>query len=147
MVSSSCSTTISVLSRSRRCISVFSSRSLSRGCRPIEGSSSTYSTPVRPLPTWVASRMRCASCQCVRGPVEGQVVEAGVLEETEPLVDLAHDRPGHLAGGTLEVEVAEEGDRIKHRHVRHLGVVAAGYRDCQHFGLVAAAVAVRAGDE
>ena len=34
---------------------------LSRGCRPIVGSSSTYSTPHRPLPTWLARRMRWAS--------------------------------------------------------------------------------------
>ena len=37
-----------------------SSRALSRGCRPIVGSSSTYSTPVRPLPIWLARRMRWA---------------------------------------------------------------------------------------
>ena len=38
-----------------------SSRSLSRGCRPIDGSSRTYSTPTSPAPTWLASRIRCAS--------------------------------------------------------------------------------------
>jgi hypothetical protein len=36
-------------------------RSLSRWCRPIEGSSSTYITPVRPEPICEARRMRCAS--------------------------------------------------------------------------------------
>ena len=61
MVSSSCSTTISVLPRSRRPFRLFSSRRLSRWCRPMEGSSSMYSTPTRPLPIWVASRMRWAS--------------------------------------------------------------------------------------
>ena len=35
--------------------------SLSRWCRPIDGSSSTYSTPVRPEPIWLASRMRWLS--------------------------------------------------------------------------------------
>ena len=41
IASSSCSTTSTVLPRSRRRVSVFSSRSLSRWCRPIDGSSST----------------------------------------------------------------------------------------------------------
>ena len=57
----SCSTTITVLPMSRRRFSVSSSRALSRWCRPIDGSSSTYMTPVRPEPIWLASRMRCAS--------------------------------------------------------------------------------------
>jgi hypothetical protein len=37
------------------------SRSLSRWCRPIDGSSSTYITPVSPEPICDASRMRCDS--------------------------------------------------------------------------------------
>ena len=41
MVSSSCSTTSTVLPRSRNPFSVSSRRVLSRGCRPMEGSSST----------------------------------------------------------------------------------------------------------
>ena len=35
--------------------------SLSRWCRPIEGSSRMYMTPTRLEPIWVASRIRCAS--------------------------------------------------------------------------------------
>ena len=61
MVSSSCSTTISVLPRSRSRVSVWISRWLSRWCNPIDGSSSTYSTPTRPDPICVANRIRCAS--------------------------------------------------------------------------------------
>lgn len=61
MVSSSCSTTMSVLPMSRSRTSVSISRWLSRWCRPMEGSSSTYSTPTRPEPICVASRMRWAS--------------------------------------------------------------------------------------
>src|SRR6267143_5670290 len=52
---------MTVLPRSRRCLSVARRRALSRWCRPIEGSSSTYMTPVSPEPIWLASRMRCAS--------------------------------------------------------------------------------------
>ena len=61
MVPSSCSTTITVLPRSRSRSSVAIRRSLSRWCRPIEGSSRMYSTPTRLDPIWVASRIRCAS--------------------------------------------------------------------------------------
>ena len=61
MVSSSCSTTITVLPMSRRLLSVAIRRSLSRWCRPMEGSSRMYSTPMRPAPICVARRMRCAS--------------------------------------------------------------------------------------
>ena len=61
MVSSSCSTTISVLPRSRSCFNVASSLSLSLWCRPMLGSSRIYSTPVRPEPICVARRIRCAS--------------------------------------------------------------------------------------
>jgi hypothetical protein len=42
---SSCSTTMTVLPRSRSCSSVARSRALSRWCRPIDGSSRMYSTP------------------------------------------------------------------------------------------------------
>ena len=58
---SSCSTTITVLPMSRRRRRVSSRRALSRWCRPIEGSSSTYMTPVRPEPICDARRIRCAS--------------------------------------------------------------------------------------
>ncbi|CFW33081.1 Uncharacterised protein [Bordetella pertussis] len=61
IMSSSCSTTMTLLPRSRRCCRVPISRSLSRWCRPMDGSSSTYMTPVRPEPIWLASRMRWAS--------------------------------------------------------------------------------------
>ena len=61
IVPSSCSTTITVLPRSRSRSRVAISFSLSRWCRPIEGSSSTYITPTRLEPIWVARRIRCAS--------------------------------------------------------------------------------------
>ena len=61
IVSSSCSTTNTVLPRSRKCLSVLINRSLSRWCKPIDGSSNTYSTPCSPEPICVARRIRCAS--------------------------------------------------------------------------------------
>ena len=61
MASWSCSTTITVLPISRKRFSVSNNLSLSRWCKPIDGSSSTYITPVKPLPIWEAKRIRCAS--------------------------------------------------------------------------------------
>ena len=61
MASWSCSTTITLLPISRKRLSVSNKRSLSRWCKPIDGSSSTYITPVKPLPIWLAKRIRCAS--------------------------------------------------------------------------------------
>ena len=61
IMSSSCSTTSTLLPRSRRRRSVAIRRSLSRWCRPMLGSSSTYITPVRPEPICEARRMRWAS--------------------------------------------------------------------------------------
>ena len=61
MVSSSCSTTITVLPRSRSRSRVSMRRLLSRWWRPTDGSSSTYSTPTRPLPICEARRIRWAS--------------------------------------------------------------------------------------
>ena len=58
MASSSCSTTKTVLPMSRRCRRVSIKRSLSRWCKPIEGSSSTYMTPVNPEPICDAKRIR-----------------------------------------------------------------------------------------
>ena len=58
MASSSCSTTITVLPMSRRRVKVSSKRSLSRWCNPIDGSSSTYITPVKPEPICEARRIR-----------------------------------------------------------------------------------------
>ncbi len=61
MVSSSCSTTITVLPKSRRRFSVPSSLWLSRWCRPMDGSSRMYNTPIREEPIWVARRIRWLS--------------------------------------------------------------------------------------
>ena len=61
IVSSSCSTTMRVLPRSRSLFSVAISLSLSRWCRPIDGSSRIYSTPTSDEPICVASLIRWLS--------------------------------------------------------------------------------------
>ena len=71
---------------------------LSRGCRPIVGSSSTYSTPHRPLPIWLASRMRCASPpeSVGRRPRQRQIIESDVDQELQAAGDLAQQFAGDL---------------------------------------------------
>ena len=61
IVSSSCSTTKTVLPKSLNLSKVSINFLLSDWCNPIEGSSNTYRTPVRPDPICVASLILCAS--------------------------------------------------------------------------------------
>ena len=61
MVSSSCSTTMTVLPEVPEPLERLDQPRLSRWCSPIDGSSRTYRTPTRPEPIWDASRIRCAS--------------------------------------------------------------------------------------
>ena len=138
MVSSSCSTTMTVLPSSRRRISVSISRRLSRWCSPIDGSSSTYSTPTRPEPIWLARRMRWASppARVAVPRDERQVVEADVEQEPQPGVDLLEHRLGDhaVALGQLERRRATAGG-LADRHRRQLGDVAPADRDRQVNGL------------
>ena len=60
-MSSSCSTTITVLPRSRRRLSTEMSLAVSRGCRPMLGSSSMYIEPTRLEPSEVTRLMRWLS--------------------------------------------------------------------------------------
>ena len=75
------------------------SRRLSRWCRPMLGSSSTYSTPVRPEPIWVARRMRCASPPRQRcgGARQVEIAQPDLDQELEPQPDLAQHRPRRCA--------------------------------------------------
>ena len=61
MISSSCSTTITVFPKRLSCWRIFIKRSLSREWRPILGSSKMYIEPTKLLPREVAKLMRCDS--------------------------------------------------------------------------------------
>ena len=61
IISSSCSTTITVLPRSLSRFKTDIKRSLSLECKPIEGSSSIYIDPTSALPKEVARLIRCDS--------------------------------------------------------------------------------------
>ena len=75
-----------VLPRSRRFFKVASSLSLSRWCRPMEGSSRIYSTPIREEPIWVARRMRWLSPpdKVPERPGQGQVLQPHALQKAQP---------------------------------------------------------------
>ena len=114
IVSSSCSTTISVLPRSRRRLSVRIRRALSRWCRPMLGSSRMYSTPVRPEPICVARRMRCASPpeSVAAVATQRQIVQADVDQEAQPLADLLQDLPPDRELAVGQRQVALGGVRV-----------------------------------
>ena len=57
-MSSSCSTTITVLPKSRKSFKTPMSRSVSLGCKPILGSSKIYIEPTKELPKEVAKFIR-----------------------------------------------------------------------------------------
>src|SRR6266700_2923509 len=101
MVSASCSTTITLLPRSRSRRSVAIRRRLSRWCRPIDGSSSTYITPDSSDPSCDASRMRCAS------PPDSVAAAR---------VDLFQDLAGDLRARALEPQVGEVAARFADGH-------------------------------
>ena len=90
--------------------SVSMSRRLSRWCRPIDGSSSTYSVPTRPEPIWLARRMRCASppASVAADARQREVVEPDVEQEAEAGVDLLGDPLGDQPVALAELERGEE---------------------------------------
>ena len=106
IVSSSCSTTMTVLPRSRRRSSVSMRRRLSRWCRPMLGSSRMYSTPTSAEPICVARRMRCASPprQRGRGALQREIADADVVEEGEALADLLDDASADEALRVAELQ-------------------------------------------
>ena len=89
-------------------------RALSRWCRPMLGSSRMYSTPIRPEPICVASRIRWASPPDKRGggSAQRQVVEADVDQEAQPFADLLQDlaADGELAIGQRQVAFVANAD-------------------------------------
>ncbi len=106
-----------MLPRSRRWCRAVSSRRLSRGCRPMVGSSSTYSTPVRPLPIWLARRMRCDSPpdSVGAGRRQRQVIEADIDQELQAVADLAQQFAGHLLLGRRQLQRLEQSERFAER--------------------------------
>ncbi len=86
------------------------SRRLSRWCSPMEGSSRMYMTPVSPDPTWLASRMRCASPPDSDSalPIQREVIEADVDEEAQAFRHVLHDLQRRLRRASLECSGCEK---------------------------------------
>ena len=147
IVSSSCSTTMIVLPRSRRRISVSISLVLSRWCRPMLGSSRMYSTPVRPEPICVASRMRCASppARVARGPVQRQIAQADVEQEAEARPDLLDDLPPDDLLPVGQVQRLEPAVRLLDAQGAQVADVDAAEQHGQRFRLQPLALADGAG--
>src|SRR5215831_5070164 len=109
IASVSCSTTITLLPRSRRCLSVASSRSLSRWCSPIEGSSSTYITcqagaDLRREP----DALRFAAGEGFCRAIKREIVQSHVVQKLQAAQDLFHDLVGDGLALPFQLELAEE---------------------------------------
>ena len=115
--SSSCSTTTSVLPLSRRAMRVEMSRLLSRACRPMLGSSRTYSTPgeVGAELRREADALGLAPRERLCRPVEREVAQAHVVHEPEPLPDLRDDVARDEPAPLVEVEGLQVRDELRRR--------------------------------
>ena len=69
-----------------------------------------YITPVSPEPTWLASRMRCASPpeSDLGAAIEREVVEPHVDEEAQSLGHVLHDLRRDFAAPAGDVQAAED---------------------------------------
>ena len=113
MVPSSCSTTITVLPRSRRRSQggdqprvVALVQADRRLVEDVE-----HADQARPDLGGQPDPLRLAAAQRGRRPLEREVAHAHVVEEAQPLVDLAQDQPRDLALGVGELELVEPLDR------------------------------------
>ena len=149
IASSSCSTTSTVLPSAFSRRSVPSSRSLSRWCRPMLGSSSTYSTPVSPAADLAGEpdALRFAAGQRRRAAGQRQVFQPHIVQELQPLHDLLQDAPGDR--GALRRQrrfhPGEPGQRAADRQVPRGRDVFAAHPHRQRLRLQARAVAHGAG--
>ena len=123
-------------------------RRLSRWWRPIDGSSSTYSTPVRPEPICVARRIRWAS------PPESDPAERASDRYVRP-TSSRNSRRTRISRSTWAAILRLTGAQLQRLHEREgvaeaelgdVGDVAAVDEHCQHLGLEALALADDARD-
>ena len=124
-----------------------SRRSLSRGCRPMDGSSSTYSTPRSFEPICVASRMRCASPpeSVAAERLQAQVFEADPHQEFQPVANFVHRSARRSAVPALgQLPVLHAVERPRHRQSRQLGDGHALHLHREARRLQALALAIRA---
>ena len=149
IICSSCSTTITVLPRSRsrssvpiRLVVVALVQADRRLVEDVEHADELAADLRRePQP------LRLAAGQRRRRAVELQVADADVVEEREPLADLLHDARADQLLGLGQLERVEELERARDREPRELVDVLLADRDGEHLGLEPRALADRARPE
>ena len=149
IASSSCSTTMTVLPRSRSRFSVSEQAPVVALVQPdrrlvedIEHAGQPRAD-LRGQPDALALAAR----QRARGPRQGQVFEPDILQEAEALVDLLEDALGDLAlaRGQLVLDPGEPDAGLGDRQRRDLADVLAGDLDRERLGLEPVAAAHLAG--
>ena len=88
--------------------------------------------------------LRLAAREGRRGALERQVAHADVVEEAQPLVDLAQDQPSDLTLGVRELELLEPADRPPRGHARDLVNAQAAHLHRKRFRAQARTLALRA---
>ncbi len=91
--------------------------------------------------------LRLAARQRGGRPLERQIPDADVVEEAQPLVDLAQDQPGDLALGVGQLEPIQPVDRPPRGHASELVDPEAADLDGQRLGPQPRPLALRAGPQ
>ncbi len=91
-----------------------------------------------------AQPLRLAARERLRGSVELQVADPDVVEEGQALPHLLDDPAPDQLLGPRQVELVEERERPRHRHLRESVDRLLADRDCEDLGLQAGTAAFRA---
>jgi hypothetical protein len=91
--------------------------------------------------------LRLPARERLRRPVELQVADADVLEEGQPLAHLLEDAPADQLLRLRELELVDEAQRPRDRHLREAVDRQVADRHGQHLGLQPRTVALRARPE
>ena len=94
-----------------------------------------------------ADPLRLAARQRRRRALQRQVADADVVEEAQPLVDLAQDHPRDLALGVGQLDLVDPLDRAARRHARELVDAEPADLHRERLGPQARALALRAGPQ
>ncbi len=145
IVSSSCSTTTTVLPRSRRLgervEQPFVVARMQADRRLVENVEHA-DQPAADLPGQ-ANPLRLAAGKRRRGALERQIIEADVLQKAEPAADFLEHFGGDQLLVAFQLELGEEFDRVRHGQRTHFGQrfaaavckLRAGRRDLHRAGL------------
>ena len=94
-----------------------------------------------------AQPLRLAARERLRRAVELEVADADVVQERQPLADLLHDPVADQLLGARQLQLVQERQRPRHRHLREGVDRQVADRDREHLRLEARALADRARPE